>query len=210
MEWQTWFLYVTVSLISIITPGPAVLLAINNSITYDLKATAFSTLGNACSLFTLSLGAMLGLGVALKTSVIFFTIFKISGALYLIYLGIKQFRNVHNIFEHVDSHHVKSEANYFLLFRKGFFISITNPKPIIFFTALFPLFLKSELPLIPQFLILTFTFIVLSYICLMGYALFAMTLKGWFSTKNRIVWFSRIIGGFFISLGLGLLSLERK
>ena len=46
MELHTWILYVSVALIAIISPGPAVLLAINNSVIYDLKATAFSTLGN--------------------------------------------------------------------------------------------------------------------------------------------------------------------
>lgn len=79
MELHTWILYVSVALIAIISPGPAVLLAINNSVIYDLKATAFSTFGNVIGLFVLSSAAMLGLGVILKTSLMLFLAFKILG-----------------------------------------------------------------------------------------------------------------------------------
>lgn len=210
MQWHTWFVYVTVSLVAIISPGPAVLLAINNAIVYDLKATAFSTLGNALGLFILSGAAMLGLGLVLQTSLVLFTLFKIAGALYLIYLGLKQFRAKHNIFERVHLTPLKNKTHYFAVFRKGLFVAVTNPKPIIFFTALFPLFLNPEQAIMPQFFILTLTFIVLSYATLMSYAFFAGTLKGWFSTKNRAVWFHRISGAIFVGLGVGLLGFERK
>lgn len=210
MEFHTWLLYATVAFIAIVSPGPAVLLAINNSLMYDLKATIFSSLGNVLGLFVLSSAAMLGLGVVLKTSMILFTAFKIVGALYLIYLGIKQFRNLHNIFERVHLNHVKSSVHYFAIFRKGFLICITNPKPIIFFTALFPLFLEPTAPIVPQFFILTLTFMAFSFMTLMSYAFFARSLKGWFRTRNRATWFNRSSGAIFVGLGFGLLGLERK
>jgi threonine/homoserine/homoserine lactone efflux protein len=210
MEWHTWLLYVTVALIAIISPGPAVLLAINNAVIYDFKATALSTLGNALGLFILSAAAMLGLGVVFKTSAVLFTLFKVAGALYLIYLGFKQLRRFNNIFERVQLNHVKNKAHYFSIFRKGFLVCVTNPKPIIFFTALFPQFLNTAAPIAPQFFILTFTFMTLSYATLMSYAFFAGTLKGWFNAKNRAAWFNRISGTIFVLLGFGLLGLERK
>ena len=209
MELHTWFLYVTVALVAIISPGPAVLLAINNSIIHDIKATVFSSLGNALGLFVLSSAAMLGLGVVLKTSVILFTVFKIVGALYLIYIGVKQFRNLNNIFEQVHLAHAKSAAHYFAIFRKGFLICVTNPKPIIFFTALFPLFLEPTMPIVPQFFILTLTFMVLSFMTLMSYAFFARSLKQWFCTQKRATGFNRVSGAIFIALGFGLLGLKR-
>ena len=86
MELHTWGLFVTVAMVAIASPGPAILLAINNSVMYDMKAVALSTLGNILGLFTLSSAAMLGLGVVLKTSAVLFMLFKIFGALYLIYI----------------------------------------------------------------------------------------------------------------------------
>ena len=210
MDFHTWFLYVTVAIVAIISPGPAILLAINNSVMYDMKSVAFSTLGNVLGLFTLSSATMLGLGVVLKTSAVLFMAFKIMGAFYLIYIGVKQFRNLSNVFDKISLNHQKSKSEYFALFRKGYLVCVTNPKPIIFFTALFPLFLKPEAALLPQFFILTFTFMTLSYTTLMGYAFFAKNLKSWFASNNRAVWYNRISGIFFIVLGLGLLGLERK
>jgi len=210
MELHTWLLYVTVALIAIASPGPAVLLAINNSIIYDLKATAFSSLGNVLGLFVLSSAAMLGLGVVLKTSLVLFLAFKILGACYLIYIGIKQFRTLSSIFKSVELTHKKSVAHYVKIFQKGFLVCITNPKPIIFFTALFPPFLNPEAPLLEQFFILTLTFMTLSFATLMSYAFFAKRLKSWFLTNQRALWFNRVSGAIFIALGFGLLGLERK
>lgn len=210
MEFHTWFLYVTVAMVAIVSPGPAILLAINNSVMYDMKAVAFSTLGNVLGLFTLSAAAMLGLGVVLKTSAILFMAFKILGALYLVYIGIKQFRNLSNVFEKMSLNHQKSKSEYIAIFRKGYLVCVTNPKPIIFFTALFPLFIDAEASLVPQFFILTLTFMSLSYMTLMSYAFFAKSLKFWFTKGNRATWFNRISGLFFMGLGVALLGLERK
>lgn len=210
MELHTWGLFVTVAMVAIASPGPAILLAINNSVMYDMKAVALSTLGNILGLFTLSSAAMLGLGVVLKTSAVLFMLFKIFGALYLIYIGVKQFRNLSNMFDAISLTQRKSKSEYFAIFRKGYLVCITNPKPIIFFTALFPLFLNTEAPLLPQFFILTFTFMTLSYSTIMVYAFFARSLKSWFRPKERAAWFNRISGAIFVALGLGLLGLERK
>ncbi|AFL68665.1 LysE family translocator [Sulfurospirillum barnesii] len=210
MDLHTWFLYVTVAIVAIVSPGPAILLAIHNSVMYDMKAVVFSTLGNVLGLFTLSSAAMLGLGVVLKTSAVLFLMFKILGALYLIYIGVKQFRNLSNVFEKISLNSKKSKSEYFAIFSKGYLVCVSNPKPIIFFTALFPLFLNTNASLVPQFFILTFTFMTLSYMTLMSYAFFAKNLKSWFSHNHRATWFNRISGAFFVALGVSLLGLERK
>ena len=210
MELHTWFLYVTVAMVAIVSPGPAILLAINNSVMYDMKAVAFSTLGNVLGLFTLSAAAMLGLGMVLKTSAVLFMAFKVLGALYLIYIGVKQFRNLSNVFEKISLNHQKSKSEYVAIFRKGYLVCVTNPKPIIFFTALFPLFINAEASLVPQFFILTLTFMSLSYMTLMSYAFFAKSLKFWFIKGERATWYNRISGLFFIGLGVALLGMERK
>ena len=210
MDLHTWLLYTTVAFIAIVSPGPAVLLAINNSIKYDMTAVVFSSLGNILGLFILSAAAMLGLGVVLNTSLLLFTAFKIIGALYLIYIGWKQLRNISNIFANVNLEGKKSKKEYFSIFKRGFLICITNPKPIIFFTALFPLFLNPESSLMSQFFILTFTFMAISFTTLMSYAFFARSLKTWFSTNHRARWFNRVSGAIFVALGLGMLGLERR
>ena len=210
MELHTWLLFTGLALVAIVSPGPAILLAINNALMHDLKAVAFSSLGNILGLFTLSSAAMLGLGVLLHTSVYLFLSFKIIGALYLIYLGIKQFRNFGNAFTALHVKEKRSKKELFGLFKNGYLICVTNPKPILFFTALFPLFMDVKQSILPQFFILTLTFMVLSFSILMVYAFFAQSLKSWFALPERAAWFNKISGLLFVGLGLGLLGLQRR
>lgn len=210
MEFHTWILFVSVAMVAILSPGPAILLAINNSVMYDLKTVALSSLANILGLLTLSSAAMLGLGVVLYTSAALFTGFKVLGAIYLIYIGIKQFRNLSNAFEALHVKRKKSKKEFLGIFKKAYLVCVTNPKPIIFFTALFPLFIDINHPILPQFFILTFTFMFLSFVILMAYAYFAKTLKSWFALPHRATWFNRVSGVLFIGLGVGLLGLERK
>jgi threonine/homoserine/homoserine lactone efflux protein len=94
------------------------------------------------------------------------------------------------------------------VFLQGLLIALTNPKAILFFTALFPQFLRSDRALAPQFLILTSTFMVLSFTTLMTYGWLAHAASAWFADEGRSAWFNRCTGGLFLTLGLGLLRLK--
>ena len=208
MELGSWYGFVLISFFTIISPGPTVLLTISNGLKYNIRSVVISSLANALGLFFLSSASMLGLGVILQTSSILFVIMKILGASYLIYIGIKQFRSSVNIFDSNETD--KIQKNSSIIFRKAFLVCITNPKPIIFFTAIFPIFLNTSNSLVSQFFIMTFTFTSLSFSILMGYAYFANYCKIWFSNKKRAKNFNRISGSIFIALGIVLLKLESK
>jgi len=208
MDINSWYMFTTLSFLTIISPGPAILLAINNGLMHNLRGVVISSFANILGLFCLSSVSILGLGAILKTSTTLFLIMKIMGASYLIYMGIKQFRNSGNIFDsNVD---VKIEKNNWKIFRKGFLISVTNPKPIIFFTAIFPIFLNPANSLAPQFFIMTFTFMFLSFASLMSFAHFAKSFRFWFSNEKRARIFNRLSGSIFVMLGLGLLRIKNK
>ncbi|WP_024955610.1 LysE family translocator [Sulfurospirillum arcachonense] len=209
MELHSWYLYTTVAFLTIISPGPAVLLAITNGLQHNLRSVVFSSIGNILGLFCLSSVSMLGLGAILHTSATIFFIMKLIGASYLIYLGIKQFRNVSNIFE-VSANQIKREKDGFKIFKRGFLICVTNPKPIIFFTAIFPLFMNANAAIFPQFLIMTFTFMFISFSTLFTYAYFARYFKFWFSNNFRVNLFNRISGAIFVLLGFGLLKMDNR
>ena len=85
---------------------------------------------------------------------------------------------------------------------------MTNPKAILFFTALFPPFINTNKDLPQQFLIMTFTFMAMSFICLMSYGLLASRVKNWFAMGNRTTWFNRILGSVFVTIGAGVLTLK--
>jgi len=209
MDLSFWLLFLAVATVAIASPGPAILLAISNSLSYGMKSVVLSSLGNIAGLFILSSGAIFGLGAILKTSTTLFLVIKVVGAAYLIYLGIRQWRSKTDLFINggMTQKKVKSNKNLFL---EGFLIAITNPKAVLFFTALFPQFINLQNALIPQFFIMTLSFMGMSFMALTTYGLLAAKAKRWLSTSNRVKWFNRTIGSLFVLIGIGLLQLRTE
>ena len=216
MEFSSWLLFIVVGTAAVASPGPAILLAISNSVRFGMGKVLLSTLGNISGLFILSTAAIFGLGAIFKTSTSLFLLVKIIGAVYLIYLGIRQFRSTVNFFadqaDVIKSKNGQEKKNRnksnLKIFSEGFLIAITNPKAILFFTALFPPFINTEKGLPQQFLIMTFTFMAMSFICLMSYGLLANKAKNWFGYGNRATWFNRTLGSVFVFIGAGVLTLK--
>ena len=208
MDFTTWLLFSGISLLAIMSPGPAILLAISNSLTHGTRSVYLSALGNEIGILTVSLSAALGLGVILQTSTVLFLMIKVMGAAYLIYLGIRQWRSKTNLFDsHAKSKEKISRSNK-SFFLEGLLIAVTNPKAILFFTALFPQFINNNAAVVPQFLIMTLTFMLLSFLVLVTYGKMAFKVKRWFSTSKRVRWFNRTMGSLFVLIGLGLLQFK--
>lgn len=201
-------MYSIVSFFYVISPGPAIFLALANGMSADMRAVSLSSLGNILGLFFLSAISIIGLGSLILTSATLFFIVKIIGAAYLIYLGFKQFKSstvLRNSNLQTDVTEERTHPSYFL---EGFFLAATNPKPILFFIAIFPQFLKIEMPLVPQFFIMTTIFMIISFLSLFSYGYAAKSAKKAFSNKIGMKWFHRVTGGLFIGMGIGLLQLK--
>jgi homoserine/homoserine lactone efflux protein len=208
MNISNWLLFCSVALLATFSPGPAVLLAISNSVAKGPRRALICSLGNALGLFVVSGVAMAGMGVVLATSASAFTVLKVAGAGYLIYLGIKQWRNHASAFSAVNTS--PGQTSEWRLFGQGVALALTNPKSILFFTALLPQFLVQDAPLLEQFVVLTTTFSVCALLSHTFYALLAHTLRKQFANSGRVRVFNRISGGIFVFLGLGLLRLQNK
>lgn len=208
MNIDTLLLYTVVSFFYIISPGPAVFLALTNGMGGDLKAVASSSLGNIAGLFLLSLISIVGLGALILTSATLFLLVKIIGAAYLIYLGVKQFKTAKQANNNSQIMAESTKKSHLAYFLEGFFLAATNPKPILFFISIFPQFLNVEQSLIAQFFTLTGVFMFLSFSSLFAYGYLAKSMKRLFTQKTGVQWFHRITGGLFIGMGLGLLQLK--
>lgn len=201
MNLENLFLFSSIAFIATITPGPAIMLVSVNSIVYGVKSSMLTILGNITGLFAMSLLAILGLStVILHSAHIFFAV-KIIGALYLIYLGIKLWRNgfmttatTNNL---VKSQNKPSQPHK--LYLQGLMVALSNPKAIAFTTALFPQFIQSELPLTAQFMTLVSIFMLLSFSCLLGYAVLAAKAKH----RSEKLWLQKLIGKLFGTAFIG-------
>jgi len=208
MNHETLLIYFVVAFFYITSPGPAIVLAILNGIRTDMKTVAVASLGNILGLFILSTASMLGLGILLTTSATIFMFVKTIGALYLVYLGVKCIFNGQSINLDKTSQTQALKKGRLSYFCEAFFLAVTNPKPILFFTAIFPQFLDLEANVMPQFVVMTSMFLAISFTSLCTYGFTAKKAKKWLASHNRMVWLHRITGGMFISLGVGLLRLK--
>ncbi|EPJ46162.1 MAG: transporter, LysE family [Osedax symbiont Rs2] len=208
MDIDMLLLYTLVAFFYVISPGPAVFLAISNCLTENLKAVAYSSAGNITGLFLLSSVSMLGLGALLMTSASLFLAVKIIGALYLLYLGIKQIRMAGKAKMTASGALNISQKPMLKYFQEGFVLASTNPKPILFFTALFPQFLQLEANVTLQFFSMTGIFMLLSFGSLMSYAIIFKYAKSALTKGQRMAWFHRISGGLFIGMSAVLLQLK--
>ncbi|MEG0860684.1 MAG: LysE family translocator [Pseudomonas sp.] len=203
--------YVVVAAIAIASPGPATLMAINNSLAYGPRSALWSSLGNACGLFCLSAAAMLGLGALLASSEWMFNVVKIAGAGYLFYLGAKQlFKKTPMLAADVLAKQKVSKPSRQKLFKSAFLTAATNPKATMFFSALFPQFLDQSAALLPQFLMLTSIFMGLSLASLSLYAALASRAKGVLTQPRFSLWVSRVVGSTFIFFGAAILTMRRQ
>ncbi|MDN2676053.1 LysE family transporter [Janthinobacterium sp. SUN033] len=211
MHLSNWLLFCSVALLVTFSPGPAVLLAISNAIAVGPRRAMISSMGNGFGLFIISGVAMAGMGVVLATSATAFMLLKLAGALYLVFLGIKQWRSKTSVV--ADAPVASGAANpntFWKLFRQGLTVALTNPKAILFFSALFPQFITPGEPVAIQFTVLTTSFVACAMLAHLFYANLARLLKTQLATPGRAKLFNRITGGAFVLLGLSLLRLRSK
>lgn len=207
MSFDTWVLYALAILILTASPGPSVLLCASKSVSTGLTSARFAALGSVAAISIVLTLSFTGLGVLLASSNVAFTFIKWIGAAYLIYLGIKILCSAEESYEvecQSDKH--VSNKNHFL---SGFIVGASNPKAIVFFTALFPQFIEPTAALFPQYLIFAFTFMVLELGWLLFYAHLAHRSAGWLMKKGRARYFNRLTGTTFILAGALLLTSKR-
>lgn len=211
MHFHTVLAYSAVACVAVASPGPATVLAMRNSVAYGLRTVVWSSLGNVSGLFLLSAAAMLGLGVLLRSSALLFEAVKIIGALYLFYMGLKHvFGRATVTAQREDDGEASARPQPRKLYLEAVLTAGTNPKPILFFTALFPQFIDADASLLPQFFVLTGIFVTMSFVSLMSYAAVASRARALLARPRFAQWVNRGVGAIFISFGAALLALRRQ
>lgn len=105
---DNYLLYIGVALATILLLGPAVMLTVNNSIQRGFLKSLAGIFGIATAILIVAAISATSIGVLLASSAVAFTVVKIAGAIYLIYLGIKMWRArsdtmVHSIYTLLSS-----------------------------------------------------------------------------------------------------------
>lgn len=202
MEIQNLLLFLSIAFIATVTPGPAILLATSHSLAYGLKSSVFTIFGNITGLFIMSALSVAGLSAIILSSALLFSLVKLMGAMYLIYLGVKLWRNGFVTINEGQSP-VYKKARHGKLYASGLAVALSNPKAIAFTTALFPQFIDPEQPVLAQFSILVVAFMLLSFVCIFGYAYAAHTTRRKaIDSPNGFV--SKLLASGFVCSGIAL------
>ena len=201
MTIHSWLMYLILVLAAASTPGPAVLFIMTNTTLYGWKKSIFAAFGNIVGLLVMGVIAVTGLGALLNTSELIFNLVKYAGAAYLVYLGVKLFFQRGIDLSQLQGRFQPEVKSARKIFIQAMGVALSNPKAIVFLTALLPQFLHVEQALLPQFTILIATLMFFSFVFLMFYALLAHKAKFWLMKPQRIKKFGRISGSIFVGFG---------
>jgi threonine/homoserine/homoserine lactone efflux protein len=207
MDFQVWLAFVAASIALLLIPGPTVLLVLSYAISQG-KRVALATVGGVALGDFLAMSASLaGLGALVLASSTLFVVLKWVGAIYLVYLGVTLFRSAGDA--SLGDLKGVSHSSAASVFGHATVVTALNPKSIVFFIAFVPQFIVVSDPLLPQFPILTVTFVGLASFNALAYALLADKLRTRIARPSVLAWFARVGGTALIAMGVATAAFKR-
>jgi threonine/homoserine/homoserine lactone efflux protein len=186
-----------VALLLAMTPGPDMALVLRNSIRGG-RAAGFRTMaGISVGLIGWGLASAFGVAAILAASSTVFTMLKIAGGVYLVYLGIQTFRALRRN-ERVERSTGRASGSPF---RQGLVTNLLNPKLAVFFTTLLPQFISPGDPYVAKSLLLAMLFVLIGLAWLSLYALVVDVVAGSRRFRTTV---EAISGVVLVALGLRL------
>lgn len=200
-----YLLFLVVAAVTVLSPGPGVVMTLTNALRYGVRSTFGGILGIAFGALIVAAISATSVGVLLTTSAVAFTILKFVGAAYLIYLGIKLWRSPGiSVIEQPAQ-----DTSFSKHFIEGLSLQLTNPKAVFFFISIFPQFIDLQSNYSVQFSILVATYIALVLGIHSIYALFAKRAKQWFTSERGGRALNKVASATFVAFGVALASAQK-
>lgn len=202
--------FVVAAFIMVVIPGPTVLFTIGRAMALGRLGGFLSILGTALGSLVLVAGVALGVGTVIAQSVVLFTIVKVLGAGYLVFLGIQAIRHRKDAAAVITGSPPRRTGARLL--GEGFVVGVTNPKSIAFFLAILPQFVDLHAGSVPlQLLVLGAIVVAIGVSCDAIWVLLASAARQWFGrSPRRIEAMGATGGGLMIALGAFLLLWSEK
>ena len=176
--------YALASFVLIVIPGPSVLFVVGRALAYGRRTALATVCGNAAGNYVVAACVAFGIGTLVERSVAVFTVVKLAGALYLVWLGIQAIRRrkaLASAFAGVTEARGDRRAA-----REGFLVGVTNPKALILFGAVLPQFVDRAAGHVPvQMLLLSLVSIAIGLVSDSSWGVAASFVRSWFARSDR-------------------------
>jgi threonine/homoserine/homoserine lactone efflux protein len=202
--------FAVAAFVLIAIPGPSVLFIISRGVALGRRAALATVVGNAAGVYVQVAAVALGIGVIVERSAAVFTAVKLVGAAYLVFLGLRMFRERKSLAAVLDATVLPKSTRRIL--REGFIVGITNPKAIVFFAAVLPQFADPSRGYVPlQLLTLGLVFVAIALVSDGVWGVAAGTARAWLRSSPRRLQAVGGAGGLIIvGLGISLALTGRK
>ena len=203
---EIWIAFTLASAALLAVPGPTVILVVSYALGRG-RTSGFATVpGVALGDLTAMTVSLLGAGAVLAASATLFTVLKLAGAFYLVWLGIQLWRAGASL-DGIAAPHAQAARSR--MFWNAYVVTALNPKSVVFFVAFVPQFVDTAAPLLAQFVILEATFVGLAAVNAAVWALLAGQMRSRLQDPFAVRLVHRIGGSFLIGAGL-LTALSRR
>jgi len=199
MSFEVWIAFVAASIALLAIPGPTVLLVVSYALGRGKSSGWVTVPGVTLGDFTAMTASLMGAGAILAASATAFTILKLIGAAYLVWLGIKLWRSrpVQEPFS--DTAPASLERS---MFWHAYVVTALNPKGILFFVAFVPQFVDASAAALPQFAVLEATFVTLAALNVAIWAILSGSLRARSQRPKTLKRVNRVGGSFLIGAGV--------
>jgi threonine/homoserine/homoserine lactone efflux protein len=201
--------FLGIAAIVIASPGPDTALVTKNALMHGRRPAIATAFGVVSGLLVWTLAAAFGVAAVVHASATAFTVMKLAGAAYLIWLGIQTLRAAGHRGEEDDRVFDRRRVDVVRGFRQGLINDLANPKIAAFFTSLLPQFIDSGQPVLLPFLVLGALFAAITLAWLVAFAVMASKAGGLLTRPRVKAGLDRLTGIVLIGLGLRLAT-ERR
>ncbi|RED11189.1 LysE family translocator [Pontivivens insulae] len=195
MAFEIWLAFAIASAVLVAIPGPTVVLVVSCALGSGKRSALYTVPGVALGDLVAMVISLAGAGAVLAASATAFTVLKVVGALYLIWMGWGLLKAKPTS---IDATPMPGKR----LFRDSFLVTVLNPKGIVFFIAFVPQFIDTTAPLLPQTTLLVATFVALGGLNAALWALAAGTMRDRLAGPRAQRVIARTGGVFLILAGL--------
>lgn len=199
---ENFYLFVVMSILLIILPGPDTAIATNNTLAAG-KAGGFKTIiGTCCALMIHTFAAVVGLSAIIVKSAMLFSVFKYVGAVYLMYLGCKTLWALKN--KKPAEMPVENKYENKSCFKQGFLTNLLNPKVAVFFLTFLPQFVDAGSDPFVPFLTMGMTYTVLTALWFVFYIYLLNQISAFMKKPRTQAVFEGLTGIVLIGFGVKL------